>query len=200
MPKPFDWLCESCGDVVWASRMECRCGAPKPRHPIEIGPDGKFPEGTEILGQSGASQLIGSSDDGSGGHKQRHGHHGRYRDGDWICPNCGDKCFSSRTKCRFCDTARPPADQLVLVTSATALVNDGEMEVREGGKFDIITCCIEIVCWCVLFTYQNSCFLLLFSCFYYHGECCISDWPCPRCNRNVWGRHAVCLCGEPKPN
>lgn len=78
-----DWDCPNCGDIVYASRSECRkCSAPKPDH---LGAVVNNPTYAKPNGGLGASR----------------------RAGDWDCPNCGDVQYASRTECRKCRTAKP---------------------------------------------------------------------------------------------
>ena len=155
LPQQGDWLCESCGDVPYASRSACRCcGSPKPTNAVLIGPDGHFPNGTEVLASSAATvaagtgsmenmgytDTIGGGDYGAvvdkgGQYQNYHTNYSRYREGDWICPNCGDKVFSYRNYCRCCSCSKPPPHQIVLVDLAALGQggDGGETEVRPGG-------------------------------------------------------------------
>merc|ERR1711957_120708 len=83
--KPGDWNCPQCGDLVFASRSECRnCG------PQQGG------------GGFGGKGFGGGGMKGGGG-----GMKGGGKPGDWECPNCGDNVFASKNACRQCGTEKP---------------------------------------------------------------------------------------------
>ena len=148
LPQQGDWLCESCGDVAYASRTACRCcGSPKPADAVLIGPDGRFPEGTEVpaaaaaagmadahdgTGNTEVNEIDGGEGCGTGGQYQHH-NYGRWREGDWVCPNpeCGDTVFSYRNYCRCCGSPKPPPHQIVALGQGGC---GGETEVRPGGE------------------------------------------------------------------
>lgn len=86
--KPGDWICGNCGDHQFASRMVCRqCGAPR-----QCGGMGRFgmPQPGGMPGGLGPPGMPAD-----------------FKNGDWICPNCGDHQFASRTQCRKCGTPKP---------------------------------------------------------------------------------------------
>lgn len=86
-PKPGDWWCPQCGEMVFASKTSCRmCG---------FEAKGKGGKGFCKGGKGGK----GGKDGGKGTGKTQ-------RIGDWNCPNCGDLVFASRDACR-CGTPKP---------------------------------------------------------------------------------------------
>merc|ERR1712217_146954 len=82
-------ICPNCGDVVFASKDACKmCGTSKPPGA------GISEEEATYTPQVGKGK-------------------GKWRAGDWECPNCKKVNFSSRTECMACGTPRP-ADQMRL--------------------------------------------------------------------------------------
>ena len=79
-----DWLCQGCSNVNYASRQSCnKCAGPK----------------------MAQSEMISASLLGMGGFPG-----GRnVRQGDWLCPDCGNHNFASRTACNTCSVPKPPA-------------------------------------------------------------------------------------------
>mmetsp|Transcript_86270 Transcript_86270/g.180501 ORF Transcript_86270/g.180501 Transcript_86270/m.180501 type:complete len:414 (+) Transcript_86270:450-1691(+) len=86
VPHKFgDWICPNCSDLVFARNSNCRrCGTPNPHSDNPGKGCGK----------------------GDFHHPLPHQPHGGMP-GDWICTNCGDHCFASRTHCRKCSSVRP---------------------------------------------------------------------------------------------
>merc|ERR1712118_95071 len=78
-PKPGDWWCPQCGDLVFSTKTTCRmCG---------------FDGAAKGLCKGGKGGKKG------GGFTQRAGY--------WNCPNCGDLVFASKSACRQCGTPKP---------------------------------------------------------------------------------------------
>merc|ERR1712013_911467 len=81
--KPGDWICPSCGDLVFAKKSVCSmCGC-----------------GPSIVSTGGAAPVqFDASASGKGGGKS--GKAGK--PGDWNCLQCGSLNFSARTSCKAC--------------------------------------------------------------------------------------------------
>ncbi len=93
--RPGDWICPNCGDIQFASRSCCRkCSTPRPSSsplPPHSSSSPSSPSSPSPLPNKNTTVK---------------------RPGDWICPNCGDHQFASRTVCRQCATARPPSSSI----------------------------------------------------------------------------------------
>jgi len=97
-PKPGDWFCPCCGDLVFAKRSSCYvCGYP----------DGGGKGGC-MKGMSKGSKGGGRDSSPMG---QKGGGRREVREGDWECPSCGDLVFSYRGSCNKCDTPKPSSER-----------------------------------------------------------------------------------------
>lgn len=110
-PKPGDWICPnpSCGDLQFERNESCRkCGTLKPRTAgggIGRVPAATFeerpsrrPMPTPVAVQTPIVPLLQPAQMMAPG---------PYKEGDWICPNCGDHQFERNTACRRCQTVKP---------------------------------------------------------------------------------------------
>eukprot|EP01001_Neometanema_parovale_P008495 NODE_4770_length_1021_cov_47.879733_g4565_i0.p2 GENE.NODE_4770_length_1021_cov_47.879733_g4565_i0~~NODE_4770_length_1021_cov_47.879733_g4565_i0.p2 ORF type:complete len:290 (-),score=75.71 NODE_4770_length_1021_cov_47.879733_g4565_i0:82-951(-) len=107
--RPGDWLCGSCGNNCFARRMECnRCGSPRAGG-MGGGMMGGMGGGMGMMG-GGMGMMGGGMGMMGGGMGMMGGGMGGQnitRPGDWTCPGCGNNCFSYRTDCKKCGSARP---------------------------------------------------------------------------------------------
>jgi len=80
-PKPGDWWCPMCGDLVFASRSVCNmCG---------YNGGGGTQASVVRIGGGGSGSRVAS------------------KAGDWNCPACGDLVFASKSACSMCGTDKP---------------------------------------------------------------------------------------------
>lgn len=81
--RPGDWMCPSCNNHNYASRLACnRCQTPKPENALPP------PTGYALPTAAGGAP-------------------GKMRPGDWMCPSCGNHNYASRVKCNRCQTPKP---------------------------------------------------------------------------------------------
>jgi len=85
-----DWICPQCSNHNFATRGQCnRCQAPKPVEmsmaalPVTAAAMAASPYATPPMAPGGM------------------------REGDWLCPSCGNHNFSQRMVCNKCQAPRP---------------------------------------------------------------------------------------------
>merc|ERR1712187_148457 len=105
MGKAGDWLCPNCGDLVFASRVECKmCGTSRATWGklVEGGKPGDWNctvcANLNFSYRTNCKQCGAPAEDA-----QRH----NMKPGDWICPNCNDLVFHWKDKCKMCGTEKP---------------------------------------------------------------------------------------------
>jgi predicted RNA-binding Zn-ribbon protein involved in translation (DUF1610 family) len=119
--KPGDWSCPACGDHNFARNVFCRrCGAPNPEsflvsNRIETRAVDQFrrlPPDLQLLVMDAGSladardptavllSRINKAEQGTLRVAQR-------KEGDWMCPACGDHNFAKNTSCRRCGAPHP---------------------------------------------------------------------------------------------
>lgn len=96
IPKNFkngDWMCQGCGNHNFASRDSCnKCHARKAR-PV---PTSSY--GAASYGAAPVENFAGKRYNPYGPGVQAV----NMKDGDWMCPNCNNHNFASRTACNKC--------------------------------------------------------------------------------------------------
>eukprot|EP00439_Symbiodinium_sp_Y106_P021914 s4774_g2.t1 len=82
--KEGDWMCSQCGDHQFARNTTCRkCGNPR--------------DGGARGGGGGRMPAV----------QPPTAHRGDFKEGDWICSECGDHQFARNETCRKCGAPRP---------------------------------------------------------------------------------------------
>eukprot|EP00927_Polykrikos_kofoidii_P036391 TRINITY_DN3072_c0_g1_i1.p1 TRINITY_DN3072_c0_g1~~TRINITY_DN3072_c0_g1_i1.p1 ORF type:complete len:869 (+),score=121.65 TRINITY_DN3072_c0_g1_i1:81-2609(+) len=125
--KDGDWMCSHCGDHVFARNDKCRrCGRekpeeddlPQPEH-VEGMLDGDWicgHCGDLVFARNDRCRRCGSGKDQARGGcnhdrdqpmQQGRGGQNEMKDGDWMCPNCGEHVFARKDNCRRCGQGRP---------------------------------------------------------------------------------------------
>lgn len=93
--RPGDWLCPSCGNHNYARKVNCnRCQAPKPGGmggPSFGGPS--FGGPTPVYAHAPAMPPMPPAA-------------GNFKDGDWMCPECGNHNYASRSSCNKCQAPK----------------------------------------------------------------------------------------------
>lgn len=86
--KEGDWMCSSCGNHNFASRMECnKCRCPK------MGRPGQMAYSRQPMAQASPAQAMPGNQP--------------IREGDWMCPKCSNHNFAIRVQCNKCQSVRP---------------------------------------------------------------------------------------------
>lgn len=183
-----DWNCPSCGDIQFGRNESCRqCGTAKP---LPVG------AGVKPL-PVGAGVNLGGPGVNLGGKGVAHGPvgSGAAREGDWLCPSCGDLQFARNDKCRRCSAAKPRGQ-----AGGPAWSREGDWNCQACGD--------------IQFARNESC-----------RQCGTprngapgprhsspgatpkgprtkpGDWTCPVCGDLQFGRNAACrMCSAPKPD
>lgn len=125
--RPGDWFCSSCGNHNFASRVTCRkCHTPKPNTglPVHAGGFGvqggqnfemyapygagmgKYTNGPLYGQQAQVLDAYGFVQQGGGMMAANPAMPPNSRPGDWMCTNCGEHNFASRSSCRKCGTSK----------------------------------------------------------------------------------------------
>eukprot|EP00930_Biecheleria_cincta_P007387 TRINITY_DN108604_c0_g1_i1.p1 TRINITY_DN108604_c0_g1~~TRINITY_DN108604_c0_g1_i1.p1 ORF type:complete len:277 (+),score=24.94 TRINITY_DN108604_c0_g1_i1:44-832(+) len=193
-----DWDCSWCGDHQFARNFICRqCGTPK-----EFDWKGgySFMPGGDIWGAKGKkgapSHLQGDSwgkgkglslmDKGKGvlGKPTAPGTEG-VKEGDWICPFCGDHQFARNWACRQCGI---PKSSVSMLAGDWICSRCGDHQFARNSKCKMCSAPKPRCQWC----WQGKCWT--------HGEVKAGDWLCPGCGDHQFERNMLCRkCNTPKP-
>jgi len=128
-----DWVCSSCGNHNFASREVCnRCGGPRTSAPGGSSPGAARFDPYGAGGSGPLARAPGRPAFSKGGGVGRHPSPGDwfsdgcddhafgasrniagslpegFRAGDWMCPECGNHNYASRSACKMCQAPRPP--------------------------------------------------------------------------------------------
>eukprot|EP00011_Vannellida_sp_DIVA3-517-6-12_P003589 CAMPEP_0114618150 /NCGR_PEP_ID=MMETSP0168-20121206/7558_1 /TAXON_ID=95228 ORGANISM="Vannella sp., Strain DIVA3 517/6/12" /NCGR_SAMPLE_ID=MMETSP0168 /ASSEMBLY_ACC=CAM_ASM_000044 /LENGTH=260 /DNA_ID=CAMNT_0001829295 /DNA_START=57 /DNA_END=839 /DNA_ORIENTATION=- len=121
--KPGDWACPDCKEHNFASRTECRkCGVGKPEHGgvqmlrgdwlCDECSEHNFASRTECRKCGNEKPEEDEDEEYGGGNAggNRGGNYVEMMQGDWMCPQCNEHNFGSRTVCRSCDAPKARAE------------------------------------------------------------------------------------------
>lgn len=112
-----DWICPACGNHNFAKREACnKCGEPKsangppPRSAKGGGKGGGYGKAAEPMRSYSAPPPYSSAPPVArrGPPPPQMDDRGNFREGDWVCHDCGNHNFASRSSCNRCGEPKPP--------------------------------------------------------------------------------------------
>lgn len=137
IPKPGDWTCLNCGELVFASKEACRaCGTAKGKQ----GFGGKYPmkPGDWICTKCKHTNFSRRNECHKCGASVLGAQRMDMKPGDWICVGCGDLVFADKNACRMCGTEKDWKEQLEKGANQPPPPVMPAAPISGGSKWDVV--------------------------------------------------------------